>query len=365
MPPAMTSRERIRAVLDRKLPDRVPIADITAACWPATYDRWRSEGLPEGMDPRDYFGMDRVEIVGFDGGLQLPVETVEQGDRWRIVRDANGVSVKEWLDATGEYSPPTRVGCLVKTRDAWERVKDRLQPDPSRFDDGSVAHARLANEQGHFTVLTAIEPAWFLLEVITGYEDGLPILVEDPELAWDIMSAYTDFTLAMCDRCLERGARFDALWFFSDLCYKNGMLFSPACYRQMILPLHRRFREWCTARGLFMMLHCDGDVRRFLPLVIEAGFDAIQPLEARCGNDVRELKGAYGGDIVLYGNISADVMAYGTDAELEHEVRSKVLAAKEGGGYIYHVDHSIPPTIGLARYARVIELVREHGSYDG
>ncbi len=359
----MTSRERIRAVLAHRVPDRVPIADIAYALWPETEQRWLREGLPEGMDPREYFGMDRVEIVGFDGGLQLPVEVVEKGDRWRIVRDANGVSVKEWLADREAYSPPTRVGCMVKTRDAWERVRDRLTVDPSRFDAGSRAQARRANERDHFTVLTAIEPAWFLLEVLTGFDVGLPLMVEEPELAWDIMSAYTDFTLGMCRACLDTGIRFDALWFFSDLCYKNGMLFSPRCYRQMALPLHRRFREWCTANGLFMMLHCDGDVRRFIPLIIEAGFDAIQPLEARCGNDVRELKGAYGRDIVLYGNISADVMAYGTDDELEHEVRSKVLTAKEGGGYIYHVDHSIPPTISLARYVRVIEIVRECGDY--
>jgi len=361
----MTSRERIRAALQPRsgLPDRVPLADISAACWPETYGRWLSEGLPSRTDPRDYFEMDRVEIVGFDGGLGLPVEVVEQGDRWRIVRDTNGVSAKEWLPESGEYSPAARVGCFVKTRAAWEQVKDRLQADPSRFDAGSLAHARLSNEQGHFTVLAPIEPAWFLLEMLTGFEAGLPLLVEDPELAWDIMSAYADFTLDMCDICVATGVRFDALWFFSDLCYKNGMLFSPACYRQMILPLHRRFRDWCTANGLFMMLHCDGDVRRFIPLLIEAGFDAIQPLEARCGNDVRELKRVYGNDIAFYGNCSADVMAYGAEDELEHEVRSKVLAAKEGGGYLYHVDHSIPPTVSLATYCRVIELVRECGSY--
>ena len=360
----MTSRERLRAVLAHQTPDRVPIADITAAFWPETHQRWLSEGLPAGMDPRDYFGMDRIEIIGFDGGLGLPEEVVEEIDRWQVVRDANGVTVKSWKADSGEYSPPTRVDCLVKTRDAWEAVRHRLQVDGSRLAEASVAHGLAANARGDFTALTAIEPAWFLLEVITGFEDGLPIMVEDPELAWDLMSAYTDFTLGMCQLCVQSGVQFDALWFFSDLCYKNGMLFSPKCYRDLVRPLHVRFREWCTANGLPMMLHCDGDVRRFIPLLIDVGFDAIQPLEARCGNDVRELKKTYGTDIVLFGNISADVMAYGAEEELEYEVRSKVLAAKEGGGYIYHVDHSIPPTISLARYTRVVEIVRECGGYD-
>ena len=35
------------------------------------------------------------------------------------------------------------------------------------------------------------------------------------------------------------------------------------------------------------------------------------------------------------------------------------------GGYIYHSDHSIPPTVSFDSYRRVIELVREYGSYEG
>lgn len=95
-----------------------------------------------------------------------------------------------------------------------------------------------------------------------------------------------------------------------------------------------------------MLLHCDGDVRKFIALLIEAGFDAIQPLEARCGNDVRELKMIHGNDIVFFGNISADVIANGADDDVEEEVRTNVLAAKQGGGYIYH---SVPPTISFGR----------------
>ena len=54
--------------------------------------------------------------------------------------------------------------------------------------------------------------------------------------------------------------------------------------------------DWCV------IMHCDGDVHEFIPLLIEAGFDCIQPLEARAGNDVRKLKGQYGKDIAFFGN---------------------------------------------------------------
>ena len=357
----MTSRQRLQAVLSRQIPDRVPLVDISF--WPETLERWRSEGLPADTSPDEYFGLDRIERFAFDGTLGLPEEIVEETEAWRLRRDANGVLIKEWRDWRISYSPPARQDCLVKTPEAWRQVKDRLQVSPDRIGEEQVQAYQEKRQQDHFVVVTPIEPMWFLIEQLTGFEIGLPLLLEEPDLAADILETYTDFVLGMCQLCVDQGITFDGLWFSSDLCYRNGMLFSPQVYRELLMPSHRRFEEWCARQNIPLILHCDGDVRAFIPLLIEVGFDAIQPLEARCGNDVRELKREHGADIVFIGNIGTDVMARGSDSELEEEVATKIGAAKQGGGYIYHCDHSIPPTVSLARYGQVIALAREHGAY--
>ncbi len=354
----MNSRERIRTTLARGIPDRVPMLDITF--WPDTLTRWVSEGFPAGADPVEFFGLDRIERFGFDCSLQLPVELLEETERYRIYRNANGLVVKEWK---GSYAPPARLDGMVKSWDDWLAVKERLQVDPDRIHPGMLDAYRFWREQDWFVVVEPVEPMWYILDHLMGFSQALSLIAEQPDLVADILNTVTDFVLGMCQMCVEKGIRFDGLWFFSDLCYKNGMLFSPRTYRQLLMPCHRRVKEWCDVHGIPLLLHCDGDVRQFLPLLIEAGFDAIQPLEARAGNDVRELKNLYGTQIVFFGNISADVMAYGTDEELEEEIRSKLCVAMEGGGYMYHSDHSIPPTVSLARYARVVELVRKYGRY--
>ncbi|MBU0715474.1 MAG: hypothetical protein KJ964_08975, partial [Verrucomicrobia bacterium] len=93
------------------------------------------------------------------------------------------------------------------------------------------------------------------------------------------------------------------------------------------------------------------------------GFDCIQPLEARAGNDVRKLKKEYGSDIAFFGNINMDVLARGIAREIEAEVVSKVMVAKEGGGYIFHSDHSVPPTVSFESYRLAVDLARKHGGY--
>lgn len=129
------------------------------------------------------------------------------------------------------------------------------------------------------------------------------------------------------------------------------------------MPFHQEIAKFCHENGMALILHCDGDIRQLLPLFIEAGFDCIQPLEARCGNDVRQLKPIYGTKITFFGNISTDIMS-SSKAKIEEEVVSKITVAKEGGGYIYHSDHSIPPTVSFENYIFVIELAKKYGKYE-
>ena len=105
-----------------------------------------------------------------------------------------------------------------------------------------------------------------------------------------------------------------------------------------------------------------GDVRELIPLYIEAGFDAIQPLEARAGNDVRQLKRQYGRQGVFIGNISTDAMSLSPKA-IREEVEGKLPVAKEGKGYVFHSDHSIPPSVSLENYCYTLELVERYGQH--
>ena len=77
--------------------------------------------------------------------------------------------------------------------------------------------------------------------------------------------------------------------------------------------------------------------------------------------DVRNLKKEYP-QFVYCGNIDARLMSM-SRAEIEEEIASKILIAKEGGGYIYHVDHSVPPDVSFEDYVFALETVKQYGSY--
>ena len=340
--------------------DRLPM--IETLFWPQTIRRWRAEGLPEGADLTEYFQLDRVEhFFGFfDGTLQVEPKILAETDDSMIRVTPNGAIFRELKE---EFAPGHMMEPAIKDRADWERVRARLQASESRFTQLEIID-RIADlqEQGVFVTIESIEPLWFVLHNTMGFEHGLLMMADSPDLIEEMIDTYTSFAVGMLDLCFQRGLRADALWLYSDLCYRGGMLFSPSVFRTLAMPHLKRFAHFCRKHGLSFWWHSDGDVSQLIPLLIELGVDAIHPLEARAGNDVRRLKKQVGRSITLIGNISADVVATGDKAAIEMEVANKIPVAAEGGGYIYHTDHSVPPTVSLESYMFLLDLVRRYGA---
>jgi len=351
----LTTRERIRRTLAGELPDRIAVCEISI--WPETLERWKSEGLPNYADPIAWLGMDLLAVSWFDCSLRLPSEVIEDCGEYYIDRDGDGVVWKRWRSHT---ATPTHLDTLIKTPDDWYAHRHRLAPSPDRIPADYAERVRAREEQGFYLAITPVEPMWWVLMAL-GFELGLTFIADYPDVVEDMVAHQARLSLALVDMAIEIGKP-DALWYFSDLCYRNGMLFSPKIFREILLPHLKRVTEACHDRGLQTIFHCDGYVGEFIPLIIEAGFDAIQPLEARAGNDVRVYKPLYGDRITLFGNISVERLS-GTLEEAEQEVATKVSVAAAGGRYIFHSDHSVPPSVPLENFRLAVETAKRVGSY--
>jgi len=63
------------------------------------------------------------------------------------------------------------------------------------------------------------------------------------------------------------------------------------------------------------------------------------------------------------GGIDVRAMAHPNPEVIEQEISNKLPALKEGGGYIYHSDHSVPDNVSFQQYCRVMKLVAEYGKF--
>jgi uroporphyrinogen decarboxylase len=355
----MNSYERVKAVLEGRVPDKVPKFD---ALWMETTKRWISEGYPEGVEPEDYFGYDIGGIAGILEEAKLGHRTIlKESDEWVITRDGNDAELKTWKSKTGT---PEHIGFGVNTREKWEELKKYLTIDEKRVGgiDNVKKQMEYQKSKGRFTVITLMEQFESAKNVL-GHEEMLVNMALDPEWMEDVFKTYSDFEINMLDFLLSKGISADGIWVWGDIAYNHGPFFSPDMYKSMLGKTHKRLFDYAHSKGLHVIYHTCGRAMDMVPYLIESGIDCLHPMEAKAGMDVRQLKKQYGDKISFMGNIDAVVLSTGDKEKIEEEIRSKMTEAKKKGGYIYHSDHSIPPTVSLETYKFVMQLVDKYGMY--
>ncbi|HEY3281025.1 MAG TPA: uroporphyrinogen decarboxylase family protein [Armatimonadota bacterium] len=353
----MTSKERFARMFAHQEADRVPIID---GPWGATVERWRREGMTEGMSFVDYFGLDHVAGIGVDISPRYPVAVLEETDEYRVHTTAYGATLKDWSHAGGV---PEFLDFTIKDRDSWAEAKQRMTPTRDRVPwDWLRENYPKWREQGAWIQAGF----WFGFDVThswtVGTERVLVALVEDPEWLSDIFNHFLDMNLALFDMVWDEGYHFDSIMWPDDMGYKHSQFFSLRTYRQVVKPVHKRAVDWAHAKGIKAHLHSCGDVNPFVPEFVEIGIDALNPLEVKAGMDPIRLKQTYGKDLVLHGGVNA-VLWDDPDA-IEAEMRRVMPVLKQNGGYIFSSDHSVPSSVSLEDFRHIVNLAKELGSYE-
>lgn len=350
----MTSRERVRMTLEHREPDRVPIHD---SVWSATVSRWHKEGLPEEIPVSEYFD---YEIVGFGADLspRFPVKVLERNETYIVETTPYGGIRKNFRDYS---TTPEIIDWPVKSKEDWYKIKDKLQPNITRVDWVSSLndYSRTYGDGKFVTYSAAMGYDQFQSYIKT--EELLILLVEDPEWAKDMFKTHAILLIEMAKIMMEYGFKFDGAFLYNDMGYRNGLLFSPRTYQEVLQETDAMVCEFFHKNNMPVILHSCGNVKELIPYLIDAGFDCLQPLEVKAGMDLLELKPEYGDKISFMGGI--DVRKMTDPIAIEDEISRKFEVAKRGGGYIYHSDHSIPKNISFADYNRVISLVKKYGKY--
>ena len=176
------------------------------------------------------------------------------------------------------------------------------------------------------------------------------LLGSEPAKAHDFLDRLVEIHLANLERFLAAvGEYIDVILFSDDLGMQSGPQISPAMYRKFFKPRHQVM--WERAKKLAdvkVKLHCCGGVRELLPDLIDAGLDAINPVQISCrGMNARELKAEFGKDMVFWGGgcDTQEVLPRGTPEEVGRHVKQQVKILGPGGGFVFQQVHNIQANV--------------------
>jgi uroporphyrinogen decarboxylase len=354
---SMASHERFRRMFAHQEADRVPIID---GPWEATIERWHREGMPENQNFVDYFGLDHFWSPKLtDNSPRFPARILSETDTDITYTSDWGVTMRQWKNTA---STPEFLAHTIVDGDAWRAAKERITLSDDRVNwDLLKKQYKVMREKGAW-----ISPVvWFGFDVthswMVGTERVLLALVEDPDWLVDMWRTELETELALLDRAWDSGYTFDSIMWFDDMGYKQNQFFSLRMYRNLLKPFHQRAIDWAHAKGIKAHLHSCGDVRPFVPELVNMGLDALNPLEVKAGMDPVLLKQQFGRSLVFHGGVNA--VLWDKPDEIAAEMERVIPVMKENGGYIFSSDHSVPSSVSLEDFRRIVERAKVLGSY--
>jgi uroporphyrinogen decarboxylase len=159
------------------------------------------------------------------------------------------------------------------------------------------------------------------------------------------------------------GPYIDIILFGDDLGGQSGPLISPRMYRDMIKPFHKKL--WMRAKELAdvkVMLHCCGSVRELMEDLIDAGLDAINPVQITAsGMEPGGLKKDFGDRITFWGGgcDTRDVLPHSSPEQVAAHVREQVDRLRPKGGFVFQQVHNILADVPAENVAAMFDAINK------
>jgi uroporphyrinogen decarboxylase len=353
----LSSKERFSRMYDHIEADRVPIIDKP---WVSTIERWNKEGMPMTVDYVDFFGLDYLTNIRIDNSPRYAEEILQEDDEYIIKTTKWGATLKCLKNE--EFSPPQFLEHKIHDRKSWDEAKKLITDSDDRIDWGRLKKDyNLWQEKGYWIQAGLFFGFDVTFSWIVGAERFLMALIEDPNWCKDIFEHELDTQLKLFDKIWDKGYKFDGVIWPDDMGYKNHQFFSINTYRDLLKPFHKRAIDWAHEKGITATLHSCGNINPFIDDFIEMGLDGLNPLEVKAGMNPVSLKKKYGSKLLFQGGINAAL--YDKPNELIKEMEQIVPIMMKDGGYIFSSDHSIPSSVSLNDFKKIVEYSKKIGSY--
>ena len=351
----MNSLERVRAAIEHRIPDRVP---LSYAAEPEVHRRlMRDLKLPDRPAVGRHLQADIMRVrPRLTEAAQRRQPNGDWFDEWgarkQWVPHGSDGGYWEWQD------PPLQdAQSIADTKSyRWPQIDlidwERFSRDLDRY-EGFVIQA------GSLMIFAAY---WF----VRGLENALADPLRKPELARYLIGKMTDFTCSYAEKILEvADGRVHFVRCSDDWGMQTGLMMSPAMFRAFYEEPTRRLFETIRSHRAWVFCHSDGSVAELLDDLVELDFDVLDPVEVSCaGMDPDRLKRDYGDRICFHGAIDTrEVLPRGTPLDVKRETLLRMAQLGRDGGYIVAPCHNLQADVPTENILALYETAREHGRY--
>jgi len=382
----MTSRERVQAVLNHEVPDRVPIIIGVSNATGIKMKPYRALKEKLGIQAPDDYIYDWPEL----GSAKVDEETMQRlhGDARGVLdrfpkevqernrtRDPHAPCIDDWGIGQTEIEPGVWFPGYHPLADATTVEELENYPNWPKMDDPyRVAQAaedakRLAEENEYAILATP----WLMFPFerafgLQGMDKFLMNMAMYPDFAEAMLKKNLEFCMQHMSHFLDAvGDNIDMIKIGDDLGSQDRLMISPRMYRKLLKPIHAELIAFIKSKTKAkIFFHTDGDVFDLIGDFIEIGVDVLNPIQTSAGKmaDLEGLKREYGKDLVFCGAVDTQhILPHGTPEEVRQEMKRVIDILGQGGGYMVASVHTIMNEVPAENILAMVDATLEFGTY--
>ena len=401
----MTSRERVRAVLNHRMPDRVPNGlggCETVGLHMLAYDEFQRLLEVEPKPPRlDTFMTNAVfeepVIRAMDGdiillaspnmcGSQLRGDVADQWKEQRLWGKTFSVSLREHFqeNSDGSITWVTRGNAICPAgafyfdhKGATDLLADFGVPDPDTYhprDTISDEMLRHLEEQAK-RLYEETDLSICLGESVTdlqvqpgGMIGAMILMVEEPEVMQAFLAKSMEASLkqiALLDQAV--GKYVDILSIAHDFGDNRGVTIGDQLWRKIYKPYYKQYFEgWKKITDMKINLHSCGSIASIMGDLIECGVQVVNPIQTSAADmDAASLKARFGDEVVFWGGAYDAQLIARTDTydDVYQKVFNNIKTLGAWGNYIFGGVHNLPGDVPQTHLKAMIDAYRDARDY--
>jgi len=212
-------------------------------------------------------------------------------------------------------------------------------------------------ENGVCDVVLQRSPFGKLVHMYMGFENVIYNLADSPREILDFLAFQEHYDLQMAHLAAASPAR---VVIMSDHTDEN--LVSPSQYRQYCIPFYQKINAILHQAGKFVSTHLDGNIRGYMPLLKETGFDLLDGCTPApmMNYEIEELARAMGKNMYCWCGVPATLFCQGLDDEEILDYGRRILDAFEGR-VILNIGDILPPNGDIRQVIRLGQFASQYG----
>lgn len=255
----------------------------------------------------------------------------------------------------------TYMRCPLRGIDSISEIKSYPFPDFTKGDASKVApsvqaiHARGLAACGMLET-TIWETAWYL----RGMEDLMMDMMDEDPIAEYIFDTVTQQAVYRAVCYAKAGV--DILFLGDDIGMQRTPMMSMDLYCRWIKPRLKQVIDAARSINPDILIHYHscGCATAFIPHLIEAGVDILNPVQPE-SMDFKQIYQDYGGKISFHGTIGTQtVMPFGSEKEVEETVKRHMEIARALGGLHPAPTHVLEPEVPWKNVLAYVKACREY-----